>query len=70
MKDGIVLGFRLCCLPYAYNMLLYFAFSSTSRTALDVLNWHLEPAMGWIMANKLKLNPGKTKVLLVIWETN
>ncbi|KAF7249443.1 hypothetical protein EYD10_05220 [Varanus komodoensis] len=33
--------------------------------AVAVLNWCLAKVMGWMRANKLKLNPDKTEVLLV-----
>ncbi|KAF7238782.1 Chaperone protein DnaK [Varanus komodoensis] len=31
----------------------------------DVLNWCLTTTMDWMRANKMKLNPGKTAMLLV-----
>ncbi|KAF7241564.1 Signal peptide peptidase-like 2A [Varanus komodoensis] len=50
---------------YADDTQLYFSFSTNPGEAVAVLNWCLAKVMGWMRANKLKLNPDKTEVLLV-----
>ncbi|KAF7242656.1 Inactive N-acetylated-alpha-linked acidic dipeptidase-like protein 2 [Varanus komodoensis] len=50
---------------YADDTQLYLLFSTNPGEAVAVLNWCLAEVMGWMMANKLKLNPDKTEVLLV-----
>ncbi|KAF7249279.1 Peroxisome proliferator-activated receptor gamma coactivator 1-beta [Varanus komodoensis] len=50
---------------YADDTQLYLSFSTNPDEAVAVLNWCLAEAMGWMRANKLKLNPDKTEVLLV-----
>ncbi|KAF7236632.1 Ectonucleotide pyrophosphatase/phosphodiesterase family member 7 [Varanus komodoensis] len=44
---------------------LYLSFSTNPDEAVAVLNRCLAEVMGWMRANKLKLNPDKTEVLLV-----
>ncbi|KAF7239825.1 Ran-binding protein 17 [Varanus komodoensis] len=39
--------------------------ASNPGEAVAILNWCLAEVMGWMRANKLKLNPDKTEVLLV-----
>ncbi|KAF7252318.1 Solute carrier family 22 member 7 [Varanus komodoensis] len=50
---------------YADDTQLNLSFSTNSGEAVAVLNWCLAEVMGWMRANKLKLNPDKTEVLLV-----
>ncbi|KAF7246415.1 Serine/threonine-protein kinase RIO3 [Varanus komodoensis] len=50
---------------YADYTQLYLSFSTNPGEAVAVLNWCLAEVMGWMRANKLKLNPDKTEVLLV-----
>ncbi|KAF7239274.1 Inactive carboxypeptidase-like protein X2 [Varanus komodoensis] len=50
---------------YADDTQLYLAFSTNPGEAVAVLNRCLAEVMGWMRANKLKLNPDKTEVLLV-----
>ncbi|KAF7239662.1 putative RNA-directed DNA polymerase from transposon BS [Varanus komodoensis] len=50
---------------YADNTQLYLSFSTNPGEAVAVLNRCLAEVMGWMRANKLKLNPDKTEVLLV-----
>ncbi|KAF7245648.1 Transcription factor SOX-6 [Varanus komodoensis] len=50
---------------YADDTQLYLSFSTNLGEAVAVLNRCLAEVMGWIRANKLKLNPDKTEVLLV-----
>ncbi|KAF7237554.1 hypothetical protein EYD10_15747 [Varanus komodoensis] len=50
---------------YADDTQLYLSFSTNPGEAVAVLNQCLAEVMGWMRANKLKLNPGKTEVLLV-----
>ncbi|KAF7248709.1 hypothetical protein EYD10_05509 [Varanus komodoensis] len=50
---------------YADDTQLYLLFSTNPGEAVAVLNWCLAEVMGWMRANKLKLNPDKTEVLLV-----
>ncbi|KAF7245607.1 Harmonin [Varanus komodoensis] len=50
---------------YADDTQLYLSFSTNPGEAVAVLNRCLAEVMGWMRANKLKLNPDKTEVLLV-----
>ncbi|KAF7251566.1 Zinc finger FYVE domain-containing protein 26 [Varanus komodoensis] len=50
---------------YADDTQLYLSFSTNPGEAVAVLNWCLAEVVGWMRANKLKLNPDKTEVLLV-----
>ncbi|KAF7239029.1 hypothetical protein EYD10_14250 [Varanus komodoensis] len=50
---------------YADDTQLYLSFSTNPGEAVAVLNQCLAEVMGWMRANKLKLNPDKTEVLLV-----
>ncbi|KAF7239025.1 Heparan-alpha-glucosaminide N-acetyltransferase [Varanus komodoensis] len=49
---------------YADDTQLYLSFSTNPGEAVAVLNRCLVEVMGWMRANKLKLNPDKTEVLL------
>ncbi|KAF7241901.1 putative RNA-directed DNA polymerase from transposon BS [Varanus komodoensis] len=50
---------------YADDTQLYLSFSTNPGEAVAVLNWCLAEVREWMRANKLKLNPDKTEVLLV-----
>uniref|UniRef100_A0A8D2JHL2 Reverse transcriptase domain-containing protein n=1 Tax=Varanus komodoensis TaxID=61221 RepID=A0A8D2JHL2_VARKO len=50
---------------YADDTQLYLSFSTNPGEAVAVLNQCLAKVMGWMRANKLKLSPDKTEVLLV-----
>ncbi|KAF7249253.1 putative RNA-directed DNA polymerase from transposon BS, partial [Varanus komodoensis] len=50
---------------YADDTQLYLLFSTNPGEAVAVLNQCLAEVMGWMRANKLKLNPDKMEVLLV-----
>ncbi|KAF7245513.1 putative RNA-directed DNA polymerase from transposon BS [Varanus komodoensis] len=50
---------------YADDTQLYLSFSTNPGEAVAVLNRCLAEVMGWMRANKLKLSPDKTEVLLV-----
>ncbi|KAF7237689.1 Patatin-like phospholipase domain-containing protein 2 [Varanus komodoensis] len=50
---------------YADDPQLYLSFSTNPGEAVAVLSRCLAEVMGWMRANKLKLNPDKTEVLLV-----
>ncbi|KAF7248769.1 Transcription elongation factor A protein 2 [Varanus komodoensis] len=50
---------------YTDDTQLYLSFSTNPGEAVAVLNWCLAEVMGWMRANKLKLNPDKTEVPLV-----
>uniref|UniRef100_A0A8D2KSV3 Reverse transcriptase domain-containing protein n=1 Tax=Varanus komodoensis TaxID=61221 RepID=A0A8D2KSV3_VARKO len=50
---------------YADDTHLYLSFSTNPGEAVAVLNRCLAEVMEWMRANKLKLNPDKTEVLLV-----
>ncbi|KAF7254198.1 hypothetical protein EYD10_01049 [Varanus komodoensis] len=50
---------------YTDDTQLYLSFSTNRGEAVAVLNRCLAEVMGWMRANKLKLNPDKTEVLLV-----
>ncbi|KAF7245646.1 putative RNA-directed DNA polymerase from transposon BS [Varanus komodoensis] len=50
---------------YADDTQFYLSFSTNPGEAVAVLNWCLAKVMGWMRANKLKLNPDKTEVLLM-----
>ena len=62
---AVIQRFGVRCHQYADDTQLYFSFSSSSGEAVDVLNWCLAVTMDWMRANKLKLNPDKTEMLLV-----
>ena len=46
------------------------AFPPNSREAVLTLNQCLASVMGWLRANKLKLNSDKAEVLLVSWKAD
>ncbi|KAF7240887.1 putative RNA-directed DNA polymerase from transposon BS [Varanus komodoensis] len=50
---------------YADDTQLYLSFSTNPGEAVAVLNQCLAEVMGWMRANKLKLNPDKKEALLV-----
>ncbi|KAF7252094.1 RutC family protein in vnfA 5'region [Varanus komodoensis] len=50
---------------YTDDTQLYLSFSTNPGEAMAVLNWCLAKVMGWMSANKLKLNSDKMEVLLV-----
>ncbi|KAF7252305.1 hypothetical protein EYD10_02240, partial [Varanus komodoensis] len=50
---------------YADDTQLYLSFSTNPGEAVAVLNRCLAEVMGWMRANKLKLNPDEVEVLLV-----
>ncbi|KAF7251321.1 MAP3K7 C-terminal-like protein [Varanus komodoensis] len=50
---------------YTDDTQLYLSFSTNPGETVAVLNRCLAEVMGWMRANKLKLNPDKTEVLLV-----
>ncbi|KAF7243102.1 RNA-directed DNA polymerase from mobile element jockey [Varanus komodoensis] len=50
---------------YADDTQLYLSFSTNPGEAVAVLNRCLAEVKGWMRANKLKLNPDKTEVLMV-----
>ncbi|KAF7250955.1 Very large A-kinase anchor protein [Varanus komodoensis] len=50
---------------YADDTQLYLSFSTNPGEAVAVLNRCLAKVMGWMKANKLRLNPDKIEVLLV-----
>ncbi|KAF7247602.1 Cytosolic 5'-nucleotidase 3A [Varanus komodoensis] len=50
---------------YADDTQLYLSFSTNAGEAVAVLNQCLAEVVEWMRANKLKLNPDKTEVLLV-----
>ncbi|KAF7235229.1 Protein TANC1 [Varanus komodoensis] len=50
---------------YADDTQLYLSFSTNPGEAVAVLNRGLAKVMGWMRANKLKLNPDNTEVLLL-----
>ena len=53
------------CHQYADDTQLYYSFPPNSKEAVSVLNQCPSAGMDWMRANKLKLNPDKTEVLLV-----
>lgn len=56
----------VCHAPHqcAEDMQLLFLLSSSEVEAVVVLNWCLATIMDWVRANKPKLSPDKTKMLL------
>ena len=62
---AVIQSFGVCCHQYADDTQLYFSFSTSSGEAVEVLNQCLAVTMDWMRANKLKLNPDKTEMLLV-----
>ncbi|KAF7249720.1 Plexin-D1 [Varanus komodoensis] len=61
----VILVFELRSHHYADDTQLYLSFRSNPGEALAVLNRCLTGAIGWMRANKLRLNPDKTEVLFV-----
>lgn len=57
--------FGLWCHQYADDHQLYFSIPSNLKEALETLNLVLKKVMDWIKANKQRLNPDKTEVLLI-----
>ena len=53
------------CHQYVGDTQLYLSFSSNPGEAVAVLNQCLSTVMDWMRANKLRLNPDQTEVLLV-----
>lgn len=51
--------------PVCNDMHLYHWLPSDPRMAVEVLGFGLEQVRDWMKVNKLKLNPGKTEVLVV-----
>ena len=62
---AVIRSFGVRCHQYADDTQLYFSFSSSSGEAVEVLNRCLGATMDWMRANKLRLNPDKTELLLV-----
>ena len=61
----VVQSFGLRCHQYADDTHLFLSSPPNSREAVLTLNQCLASVMGWMRANKLKLNPEKKEVLLV-----
>ena len=60
----VVRSFGVQCHQYADDTKLYLSFPPNFREAV------LVSVMGWMRANKLKVNPDKTEVLLVSWKAD
>uniref|UniRef100_A0A803TL80 Reverse transcriptase domain-containing protein n=1 Tax=Anolis carolinensis TaxID=28377 RepID=A0A803TL80_ANOCA len=61
----IIRSFGVRCHLYADDVQLCHSFPSVTKEAVQVLNRCLATVSDWMRANKLKLNPDKTEVLLV-----
>uniref|UniRef100_R4GDA2 Reverse transcriptase domain-containing protein n=1 Tax=Anolis carolinensis TaxID=28377 RepID=R4GDA2_ANOCA len=61
----VIRSFGVRCHLYADDTQLYYSFPPNSKEAPQILNQCLAAVMGWMRANKLKLNPDKTEVLQV-----
>uniref|UniRef100_A0A803TWJ5 Reverse transcriptase domain-containing protein n=1 Tax=Anolis carolinensis TaxID=28377 RepID=A0A803TWJ5_ANOCA len=61
----IIRSFRVRCHLYADDVQLCHSFPPVTKEAVQVLNRCLAAVSDWMRANKLKLNPDKTEVLLV-----
>uniref|UniRef100_A0A803TQ40 Reverse transcriptase domain-containing protein n=1 Tax=Anolis carolinensis TaxID=28377 RepID=A0A803TQ40_ANOCA len=61
----IIRSFRVRCHLYADDVQLCHSFPPVTKEAVQVLNRCLAAVSDWMWANKLKLNPDKTEVLLV-----
>lgn len=62
----IIQGLGVGCHQYADDTQLFISLPTHSREAVEVLELCLEAVGVWMRVNKLKLNPEKTEVLLVI----
>uniref|UniRef100_A0A803SN06 Reverse transcriptase domain-containing protein n=1 Tax=Anolis carolinensis TaxID=28377 RepID=A0A803SN06_ANOCA len=61
----IIRSFGVRCHLYADDVQLCHSFPPVTKEAVQVLNQCLAAVSDWMRANKLKLNPDKTEVLLV-----
>uniref|UniRef100_A0A803SUK8 Reverse transcriptase domain-containing protein n=1 Tax=Anolis carolinensis TaxID=28377 RepID=A0A803SUK8_ANOCA len=61
----VIQSFGVRCHLYADDTQLYYSFPPNSKEAPRILDQCLAVVMGWMRANKLKLNPDKTEVLQV-----
>uniref|UniRef100_A0A8D2J9T3 Reverse transcriptase domain-containing protein n=1 Tax=Varanus komodoensis TaxID=61221 RepID=A0A8D2J9T3_VARKO len=61
----VIRRFGLWDHQYADDTQLHLSFSTNPGEAVTVLNQCLAEVIGWMRANKLKLNPAKAEVLLV-----
>uniref|UniRef100_A0A803T782 Reverse transcriptase domain-containing protein n=1 Tax=Anolis carolinensis TaxID=28377 RepID=A0A803T782_ANOCA len=61
----IIRSFGVRCHLYADDVQLCHSFPPVTKEAVQVLNRCLAAVSDWMRANKLKLNPDKTEVLLV-----
>uniref|UniRef100_A0A803TBI4 Reverse transcriptase domain-containing protein n=1 Tax=Anolis carolinensis TaxID=28377 RepID=A0A803TBI4_ANOCA len=61
----IIRSFGVRCHLYADDVQLCHSFPPVTKEAVQVLNRCLATVSDWMRANKLKLNPDKTEVLLV-----
>uniref|UniRef100_A0A803SX51 ribonuclease H n=1 Tax=Anolis carolinensis TaxID=28377 RepID=A0A803SX51_ANOCA len=61
----IIRSFGVRCHLYTDDVQLCHSFPPVTKEAIQVLNWCLATVLDCMRANKLKLNPDKTEVLLV-----
>uniref|UniRef100_A0A803TBL9 Reverse transcriptase domain-containing protein n=1 Tax=Anolis carolinensis TaxID=28377 RepID=A0A803TBL9_ANOCA len=66
----VIRGFGVRCHLYADDTQLHYSFPPTSKETPRILDQCLATVMGWMRANKLKLNPDKTEVLQVSRSTD
>uniref|UniRef100_A0A803TBL4 Reverse transcriptase domain-containing protein n=1 Tax=Anolis carolinensis TaxID=28377 RepID=A0A803TBL4_ANOCA len=66
----VIRGVGVQCHLYADDTQLHYSFPPTSKEAPRILDQCLAAVMGWMRANKLKLNPDKTEVLQVSRSTD
>uniref|UniRef100_A0A803TU59 Reverse transcriptase domain-containing protein n=1 Tax=Anolis carolinensis TaxID=28377 RepID=A0A803TU59_ANOCA len=66
----VIRSFGVRCHLYTDDTQLYYSFPPTSKKAPWILDQCLATVMGWMRANKLKLNPDKTEVLQVSRSTD
>lgn len=64
LSRDIICGFGIRCYQYADDTQLQTSLTKSSGDAVEVLRYHLIALVKWLKANKMKLNPDETEVML------